>query len=80
MIYYNMRYRGAYEYDKFVLNTLQYSNMVNGLIDELEKDVDYENLKSIHQEINQLYNTYLEPKGLCEKVYKDLVLFKKEVR
>ena len=28
MIYYNMRYRGPYEYDKFTLNILNYVNYV----------------------------------------------------
>ena len=28
MINYNIRYRGPYEYDKFILNIFQYSNAI----------------------------------------------------
>ena len=35
MILYNMRYRGPYEYDKFVLNTMQYMNEAKRLGGEL---------------------------------------------
>ena len=37
MIHYNMRYRGAYEYEKFVLNVLQYSNVAHDLTTELNE-------------------------------------------
>ena len=36
MIYYNMRYRGPYEYDKFTLNILNYANYVNDYIADME--------------------------------------------
>ena len=36
MIYYNMRYRGPYEYDKFTLNILNYVNYVNDYIADME--------------------------------------------
>ncbi len=36
MIYYNMRYRGPYEYDKFTLNILNYINFVNDYIADIE--------------------------------------------
>ena len=36
MIYYNMRYRGPYEYDKFTLNILNYINFVNDYINDME--------------------------------------------
>ena len=35
MIRYNYRYRGPYEYDKFILNTLQLYNEVDRLEDKL---------------------------------------------
>ena len=31
MIFYNMRYRGPYEYDKFILNIFQYCNLINDI-------------------------------------------------
>ncbi len=36
MIYYNMRYRGPYEYDKFTLNILNYINFVNDYVNDME--------------------------------------------
>lgn len=35
MITYNMRYRGSYEYDKFVLNILQFHNEVQDMVAEM---------------------------------------------
>lgn len=76
MIYYNMRYRGPYEYDKFILNTLQYNNMTNNFLEEINEDVDYINLKAINDEVNNLFDIYLQEHGLCESIYKNLLLFK----
>ena len=76
MIYYNMRYRGPYEYDKFVLNTLQYNNMTNCFLEEINEDVDYLNLKAIKNDIDKLFDYYVQEHGLCESIYKNLLLFK----
>lgn len=38
MIIYNMRYRGPYEYDKTILNVLQFHNEVLDMKDKLEKE------------------------------------------
>lgn len=35
MITYNMRYRGPYEYDKFILNMMQFHNEINAMIGTL---------------------------------------------
>ena len=35
MIFYNMRYRGPYEYDKFILNIFQYCNLINDIKNDL---------------------------------------------
>lgn len=37
MIYYNFCFRGPYEYDKFVLNYLQFSNEVRFLESDLKE-------------------------------------------
>ena len=50
MILYNYRYRGPYEYDKFILNTLQLVNEMDLLEDKILKG-DYGIIK---QEINDL--------------------------
>lgn len=38
MILYNMRYRGPYEYDKFILNIFQYHNEILRLEQELRAE------------------------------------------
>ena len=42
MIHYNMRYRGPYEYEKFILNVLQYSNNAH---DSHQKLMGLKNMK-----------------------------------
>ena len=37
MILYNIRYRGPFEYDKFILNTLQLCNETKTLREKLER-------------------------------------------
>ena len=39
MITYNMRYRGPYEYDKFVLNIFQFLNQVKDIENELDSSL-----------------------------------------
>ena len=75
MIFYNMRYRGAYEYDKFSLNILQLSNMVTEYIDDLENEESYINLNAMHKEINKIFNEYTEAGGISEKLYYQLTLY-----
>ena len=47
MIHYNMRYRGPYEYEKFILNVLQYSNNAHDFSSEVNGLEEYETLKEI---------------------------------
>ena len=63
MIHYNMRYRGPYEYEKFVLNVLQFANEANDFLDDLEKEQSYETIKMLYDEINDLYNISTGPNG-----------------
>lgn len=76
MIHYNMRYRGPYEYDKFVLNILQYANEANNFIDDISKIQDYETLKALYDEINDLYNKSTGDNGLSQQCYRKLIMFK----
>ena len=46
MIHYNMRYRGPYEYEKFILNVLQYSNNAHDFSSEVNGLEEYETLKA----------------------------------
>ena len=43
-----MRYRGPYEYEKFVLNVLQFANEANDFLDDLEKEQSYETIKMLY--------------------------------
>lgn len=74
MILYNMRYRGPYEYDKFVLNVLQIANAINLTeINELKDNNEkLDALIAIEKSINSIYNNFItteHSKGLSEKVY-----------
>lgn len=74
MILYNMRYRGPYEYDKFVLNVLQISNALTlNELNELQiNNAKKDSLHGIQNSINELYNKLIgdgKTKGICEEVY-----------
>lgn len=76
MIHYNMRYRGQYEYDKFILNVLQYANVAEDFTSETEEIQEYETLKELHCTITDLYNQSTKEYGTSEKCYKRLIMFK----
>lgn len=77
MIHYNMRYRGAYEYDKFTLNILQYHNEMLDFLTDLETTEEVINLKHLHEEVNDLFDRYNKENGVCENIYNTLLLFSK---
>ena len=62
MIYYNMRYRGPYEYDKFTLNILNYVNYVNDYVYDMNNTSDeYNTFKlTMHVYICELLEENLE--------------------
>lgn len=76
MIHYNMRYRGPYEYEKFVLNILQYSNIAHDFTSEIDSIKDYQTLKEIDATVTDLFNKITAESGLSEQVYKRLIMFK----
>lgn len=76
MIHYNMRYRGPYEKEKFILNIFQYSNMANDFIDDMEKVQSFETIKELYDIVNELYNKSTGEQGSSEKCYKKLIMFK----
>ena len=76
MIHYNMRYRGAYEYEKFVLNVLQYSNVAHDLTTELNELEEFKTLKEVNDIINDLYNKSTGHYNNSEQCYKKLIMFK----
>ena len=71
MIIYNNRYRGPHEYDKFALNILSFHNAVesirtsevNGIADDMLT------LKSIHEDVNSVFDIYSKNNGLCENIF-----------
>lgn len=74
MILYNMRYRGPYEYDKFVLNTLQISNAISlSETHELKSnELNKESLLTIESNINNIYKDFIgtdNKKGICDIIY-----------
>lgn len=75
MILYNMRNRGPFEYDKFVLNILQLYNAIN-LAEINELKLTNEQIKSL-SEIQELINNYYnESLSLLEKINKEIKLLK----
>lgn len=74
MIYYNMRYRGPYEYDKFTLNVLNYVNYVNDyLYDMNNTSEEFNTLKQIENEINNAYDICMNN---MEKFYQSFMINK----
>ena len=76
MIHYNMRYRGPYEYEKFILNVLQYSNNAHDFSSEVHGLEEYETLKEIQDNVTDLYNKSTGAYGTSEQCYKKLIMFK----
>ena len=74
MIYYNMRYRGPYEYDKFTLNVLNYVNYVNEYIyDANNTSSDYHTFKELEEQINKAFENSL---AYSERIYKKFIMNK----
>ena len=55
MIKYNFRYRGPFEYDKFVLNILQFHNEVRLLNEQLIDNDSAANLLELKQELDDIF-------------------------
>lgn len=81
MIMYNMRERGPYEYDKFVLNILQLYNAINlAEIHEMtENTKDMSSLIDLSNSIDSLYEKLIGNKneiGLTENVFTKFYKYK----
>ena len=75
MILYNMRNRGPFEYDKFVLNILQLYNAIN-LAEINELKLTNEQIKSLSEIQDLINNYYNESLSLLEKINKEIKLLK----
>ena len=74
MIFYNMRYRGPYEYDKFILNILQYSNVSNDFINDTTNPNTWSTLYAISNEVENLFQQSTGIYGKSDKIYKTLIM------
>lgn len=74
MIFYNMRYRGPYEYDKFILNIFQYSNMVNDFIYDTNNSATWKTLYDIQNQVNNIFKQSTEVNGKSDRIYKLLIM------
>ena len=74
MIYYNMRYRGPYEYDKFTLNIFNYINYVNDYIYDMNNtSEEYNTFKQMQNDIDAAFNRCMNN---SEIVYKTFIMNK----
>lgn len=74
MIYYNMRYRGPYEYDKFTLNILNYVNYVNDYVyDANNLSESYKTFKDLEEQINKAFENTLKN---SERIYEYFIMNK----
>ena len=69
MIKYNFRYRGPFEYDKFVLNILQFSNEVRYLKDAITNG-ELNLLNEGNSELKALFDRLTTEDGLMNKLLK----------
>ena len=70
MIKYNLRYRGPFEYDKMVLNTLQYDNEVKSMLRKI-KTGDY---ALLNKESNNFENQLNKFMTIMETIQKNRLL------
>jgi len=70
MIHYNFRYRGPFEYDKFVLNALQLQNKLNYVISK-------QNNNGLNAYIDQVNAQYDNAKKQCDNIYNLLVNYRR---
>ena len=74
MINYNMRYRGPYEYDKFILNIFQYSNAVYDFENDLTSKGAYTTIKELSDTVDSMFDQMTREKGFNDNLYKTLVM------
>ena len=75
MIFYNMRYRGPYELDKFSLNVFNYVNYVNEYIYDMNNTSEsYKTLKKIQDEIDEVFYNTVGDYQLSDQIYKTFIM------
>lgn len=67
MITYNIRYRGPFEYEKFVLNIMQNYNEAKELLDDFthykESTID-----DLQNKVNTLFKKSIQPNNMSEQL------------
>lgn len=74
MINYNIRYRGPYEYDKFILNTFQYSNAIYDFENDLSAKGAFTTMNELKDTVDGLFAQVTQERGLSDEVYKTLIM------
>lgn len=75
MIFYNMRYRGPYELDKFSLNIFNYVNYVNEYVHDINNTSEiYKTLKAMQDEIDEVFEDTVGDYKLCDQIYKNFIM------
>ena len=74
MINYNIRYRGPYEYDKFILNIFQYSNAIYDFEYDLCNKGAYTTINELKDTVDALFDQITQEKGFSDQVYRTLIM------
>ena len=74
MINYNIRYRGPYEYDKFILNIFQYSNAIYDFEYDLSNKGAYTTINELKDTVDALFDQITREKGFSDQVYRTLIM------
>lgn len=74
MINYNIRYRGPYEYDKFILNIFQYSNAIYDFEYDLSNKGAYTTINELKDTVDALFDQIIQEKGFSDQVYRTLIM------
>ena len=75
MIFYNMRYRGPYELDKFSLNVFNYINYVNDYIYDINNtSEEYITLKELQNKIDDVFYNTVGDYQLSDQIYKNFIM------
>ena len=78
MIFYNMRYRGPYELDKFSLNIFNYVNYVNDYIYDINNtSEEYLTLKDLQEKIDEVFYDTVGDYQLSDQIYKNFIMIDK---
>lgn len=57
MIVYNMKERGPFEYDKLILNSLSFHNLIHfSLKNEVESGESVKSLTALHKSVNEMFD------------------------